>query len=131
MDTDTYVDVLNRRAHQSRKYLGVDERNFIFQQNNDRAYTALRSMNFLARHRIKVLIWPPNSLDLNLIEHVWAYIKRELDQYPESPRDLDELWRRVEGSWKEIPMDYLNKLYESMSDRLAMVIQNKGRSTKY
>jgi hypothetical protein len=131
MDTDTYVDVLNRRVRQSRKYLGIDKKTFIFQQDNASAHTALRARNFFVRHRIKVLIWPPNSPDLNLIEHVWAYIKRELDKYPESPRDLDELWRRVEAIWREIPMDFLHKLYESMPDRLAMVIQNKGRNTKY
>lgn len=131
MDTDTYVDVLNRRVRQSRKYLGMDKETFIFQQDNASAHTALRARNFFVRHRINVLIWPPNSPDLNLIEHVWAYIKRELDKYPESPRDLDELWRRVEAIWREIPMDFLHKLYESMPDRLAMVIQNKGRNTKY
>ena len=131
MDSDCYLDILKKRVCQSRDWLGIDRRKFIFQQDNTRIYTALQCINFFATHGIKILLWPPNSPDLNLIENVWSYIERELDQYPEAAKDLDELWRRVEAIWREIPPEYLHKLYESIPDRLMMVIRNKGRNTKY
>jgi len=131
MDSDAYLDVFQRRVRQSRDWLGMDNKKFIFQQDNARVHTALKSIHFFARHRIKVLDWPPNSPDLNLIENVWSYTKKELDRQSEAAEDLDRLWERVEAIWRGIPPEYLHNLYESMPDRLEMVIQNKGRNTKY
>jgi hypothetical protein len=103
MDTDTYVDVLNRRVRQSRKYLGIDERKFIFQQDNARTHTALRSMNFFARHRIKVLIWPPDSPDLNLM-NTFGYTSNEssisTQSRQETSTNCGDVWRRAGGRFQ-------------------------------
>lgn len=31
-------------------------------------------------HNIETMIWPSQSLDLNLVEHIWHYIKKELSK---------------------------------------------------
>lgn len=56
-----------------------------------------------------------------------------LDQDPDTAKDPDRLWERVEAIWREIPMEYFHKMCESMLDRLAMVIRNKDAtpSTDY
>ena len=97
MDSDAYLNVLQKHIQQSRDWLGMDKRKFIFQQNNARPHTALKAMHFFARQRIQVLSWPPNSPDLNLIENIRLYIKRKLDQDPEAAKDLDRLWERIEA----------------------------------
>ena len=43
----------------------------VFQQDNAPIHTTKRTMNFLQESREEVLERPPQSLDLNLIEHVW------------------------------------------------------------
>ncbi|KAF9991685.1 hypothetical protein BGZ80_008961, partial [Entomortierella chlamydospora] len=59
-----------------------------------------------------------NSPDLNLIEHVWEYIKSKLNLYPET-----------QDVWEHISTDFLQNLYKSMPTRLEEVIKNKGRNT--
>lgn len=98
---------------------------------SSRIHTARKIMEFFEQENIAILLWPANSLDINPIEHVWAYIKRSLDRYLEAPKNLDELWERVQVIWQKNPNDFLQKLYESMPNCLEEVIRNKGGNIKY
>ena len=61
------------------------------------------------------------SPDLNPIENVLGYIRNIV------PQNLDELERFVQQAFKEISMpEYCKKLYDSISKRLQLVIENKG-----
>ena len=73
---------------------------------------------FLRESKVKVTEWPPNSPDLNPIEHFWALIKLGLDQYKDSPNTMEELWGRVQTIWTSVPLEYLHDLYESMPRRM-------------
>ncbi|KAF9426235.1 hypothetical protein BGZ76_002848 [Entomortierella beljakovae] len=44
-----------------------------------------------------VLDWPGYSLDLNIIWHVWSYMRYQLNTYEQAQQSLDELWERVQG----------------------------------
>ena len=94
-------------------------------------HTAGKVMEFFEQENITVLPWPVNSPDLNLIEHVWAYMKRRLDRHTEPPEKLIDLWERVQEIWTDLPNGFLQKLYESMPKRLEEVIKNKEGNTKY
>jgi transposase len=78
-----------------------------------------------------VLVWPAQSPDLNLIEHLWVHLKRALQQYPTSPKGVYELWEREEVEWNEISAETCQKLVESMSRRIKAVIKAKGGHTQY
>jgi transposase len=65
----------------------------LFQQDNAPIHTARVTMDFLREHRIRVVNFPPYSLDLNPIEHMWWMLKRVLHRlHPE----LDTIRRSAE-----------------------------------
>lgn len=131
LNAQGYVDVLNSYVLASRNWYRMDRARFIFQQDNARVHTADVVKDFFARTRITVMNWPANSPDLNPIEHVWAYIKYHLDQLPEHPKTMKELWDRVQDIWTSIPLEFIQNLYESLPTRMKMVCKNRGGHTKY
>ena len=52
--------------------------NAIFMQDRAPCHTSMACMTFLATNQVPVLPWPGSSPDLNLIEMLWAIIKRHL-----------------------------------------------------
>ncbi|CDO77564.1 hypothetical protein BN946_scf184926.g1 [Trametes cinnabarina] len=68
----------------------------IFQHDNDLKHTARLVQEWLEHQNLLVLPWPPSSPDLNIIENVWAEIKKRLETYRPRPRNTEELWRVVQ-----------------------------------
>ncbi|RYE27456.1 MAG: hypothetical protein EOP48_34455, partial [Sphingobacteriales bacterium] len=48
-------------------------------------HTAHEVTKFFRAHKMKVLEWPPHSPDLNIIEHVWHYLKESMRKLPPLP----------------------------------------------
>ena len=48
----------------------------ILQQDNDPKHTSLLARTFISDHDVQVLTWPPQSIDLNLIENLWELVDR-------------------------------------------------------
>uniref|UniRef100_A0AAZ3QGT4 Tc1-like transposase DDE domain-containing protein n=1 Tax=Oncorhynchus tshawytscha TaxID=74940 RepID=A0AAZ3QGT4_ONCTS len=78
---------------------------------------------------LNVLEWPSQSLDLNLIEHLWRDLK--IDVQRRSPSNLTELERICREEWENLPKYRCAKLVASYARRLEAVIAAKGASTKY
>ncbi|KAF0736821.1 hypothetical protein Ae201684_006978 [Aphanomyces euteiches] len=102
---------------------------FIFQQDNALIQNAKKVLNFLDENAVTTLEHPPQSPELNPIEHVWALIGLRIRDCP--PTSKEGLKRRIYRLWDEIPLDFIQKLIKSMPNRLADVIAAKGGSTKY
>ena len=83
-----------------------------------------RQTRLLRQRPVRVLPWPGNSPDLNLIEHVLSELVRRL---PKTLfRNNNELWARVRAAWLSIPNSYIFDLYKSIPFRIRAVIAAKG-----
>ena len=69
------------------------------------------------------------SPDMNIIEHVWGRMKEEA--WKTKPKNLDELWEACKTAFFAIPDDFINKLYESLLNRMDAVLQAHGSHTRY
>ena len=75
------------------------------------------------------LPWPPQSPDLNIIENVWHYVKKELKKCKSATiRDLENNILKI---WQSVPVDFIRRLIDSVPRRLAAVHRCRGYNTKY
>jgi hypothetical protein len=131
MDKKQYCKILDNNLFTSTRALGYRGRDFIFQHDNDPKHTAFYTADWFKDHKVDVLYWPPQSPDLNPIEHLWAIIKRKLNDYPTQPSSMHNLEGRIREVWNNISVEECKKLIDSMPDRIAAVIKAKGDWTDY
>jgi DDE superfamily endonuclease len=79
---------------------------------------------------MKILDWPPNSPDLNPIEHIWSYMKKVIAQYSEVS-SAEEMKRIVRDMWKSFRDEEWGKLIESLPERMEAVIAAGRGSTRF
>lgn len=106
---------------------------FIFAHDNDPKHTAISVTNYLKRKvekgEIKVLSWPSQSPDLNPIENLWNIVKMQRKKFKATSKD--DLFSKIQRIWRELPINTLTKLVESIPTRIQAVIAAKGGHTKY
>ena len=51
--------------------------------------------------------WPPQSPDLNPIEHLWNEVDRCLWLFCDSPRSRDDLWENIQVVWQNIEVEFV------------------------
>ena len=131
MDATLYTNIIQDELLQTLDFYELNRDNIIFQQDNDPKHTSMIARKWFEDNRIQLLEWPAQSPDLNPIEQLWQYLKRQLATYESEPVSVHKLWERVEKEWGEIPVEVCTNLIDSMPKRIAAVIKAKGGHTKY
>ena len=117
---------------------------WLYQQDNDPKYTSqlmmgavrrlpdgrkLRLPGWFSINGVRVIKWPANSPDLNPIEHLWMMVKQKLAGKRFDSKN--ELWEAVKEAWRNVTLDKLIALVNSMPNRINSVIRARGGYTKY
>lgn len=131
MDQELYKSILEDELGQTIDYYQMNISEVIFQQDNDPKHTAKSIKEWLAAQQFSILQWPPQSPDLNPIEHLWAHLKQQLNKYETPPKGMIELWSRIEEQWNKVDEAVCKNLIESMPRRIDAVLKAKGKWTKY
>ena len=109
----------------------------IFMQDNAPSHRSAETQQNLRLRRIPVVKWPQYSPDLNLIEHVWNWMKNWIQEhyfkarYNPSSIQLEELRRVVWEAWLAVPESYITTLLDSWWERCDAVIKANGGPTRY
>lgn len=132
MNAEQYFQILKTNLHQSATKFGFISENrptFKFYQDNDPKHKEYNVRNWLLYNCGKVLDTPPQSPDLNPIEHAWSYLKKKVGK--RNPTNRGQLKAFVLEEWQKIPLEYIQNLVNSMKRRLQHVQNAKGGHTKY
>jgi len=110
LDSELYIKILQEDLQMSMDEWGIAKEELVFQHDNDPKHTAKITKRYLESVHMTeaegtLLYWPAQSPDLNPIEHMWTYLKRQLGKYPTRPKSCKELWQRISAEWYKIPVD--------------------------
>ncbi|KAG2193206.1 hypothetical protein INT46_007610 [Mucor plumbeus] len=134
VNREVYIDILQTSLLDTLGYYGLDKKSFRFQQDNATPHTFVPTKQWFQRQRFSpksILDWPPQSPDLNPIEHVWNQLKRRLNAYPARATTIAELEARIHQEWYKFTKEDCLKYIDSMPDRIKAVIRSKGGPTRY
>lgn len=70
----------------------------------------------------KVLTWPPNSSDLNPIQHLWGFLESQVQSAADPPGSVEELRDLLLASWYKITKEIFRGGVEAMAARITAVL---------
>jgi transposase len=101
----------------------------IFMHDNAPSHAAKATTAFLQSLGFvndTLMVWPPNSPDLNPIENMWSIVKRIVYADGRQYSSKDDLWKAIKRSTASIPKSTIKNLTDSVNDRLFEVIKRHG-----
>lgn len=128
MDQHVYLNILRNNLNPSVQKLELDGR-YLFQQDNDPKHTARLVREWMIHNVRQQLHTPPQSPDINPIEHLWEELKRRVRKH--QVRNKEELKNRIREEWENIPPEVTRKLVLSLPKRLEAIMRANGNCTKY
>jgi hypothetical protein len=105
--------------------------NWKYQQDNASIHRSKSTMKWFATKKINCMDWPALSPDLNPMENLWGILVQQIYGGGTQYDSADFLKSAILRAWSKIPVSTLKKLVQSMPNRIADVIENRGDKTKY
>ncbi len=104
-----------------------------FQQDNAQYHKAqIISVWFLEHdNEFTLRKWPPQSPDLNPIEHLWDVVEQEIHIMDVQPTNLQQIRDAIMSIWTNISEVCFQYIVESMIWRIKAVLKAKGGPTRY
>ncbi len=104
-----------------------------FQQDNAPCHKAQIISDWFLEHdnEFTLLKWPPQSPNLNPIEHLWGVVEREIRIMDVQLTNLQQLCDAIMSIWTNISEECFQNLVESMTQRIKAVLKAKGGPTRY
>lgn len=122
-DSESYTEILNDFVEDVPIICGRTLSELIFQQDNSPVHTSRESSRFVQSLGFRlVLIWPPYSPDINIIENIWAIVE---SMRPQSTQELKILITRI---WDELrgDIELVHRLYASLERRFQYILDHNG-----
>ena len=76
---------------------GLDEEDVIFQHDNDSKHTSHCVKGWLLGQKFQLIWHPPQSPDLNPIEHLWNKVDCRLRSSKRKPISTTDLWEKIQA----------------------------------
>ncbi len=104
-----------------------------FQQDNAACHKAQIISDWFLEHddEFTLLKWPPQSPDLNPIEHLWDVVEREIHIMDVQTTNLQQLCDAIMTIWTKISEQCFQHLVESVPRRIKTVLKIKAGPTRY
>ena len=80
---------------------------------------------------VEELDCPPQSPDLNPIEHLWEELERRLRARPNRATSVPDLTNALVAEWKQVPEEMFQHLVEILPRRVEAFIGAKRGPTPY
>lgn len=130
MNGQQYADIINGGAFEP----GLGEDRTILQDNCP-VHNSAKAKGAFSENNISLFPIPPRSPDLNIIENMFNFVKKDLRQDAlklqltrESKEEFKQRIRRKLGSYSP---SRVNKLVDSLPRRISQLIASKGNRLKY
>ncbi len=122
LNTTAYLNIVYDHVHPFMTTVYPSSDGY-FQQDNAQCHKAQIISDWFLEHGNEqtLLKWPPQSPDLNPIEHLWDVMEREYQQL----RDA------IMSIWTNISEECFQHIVESMPRRIKAVLKAKGGPTRY
>lgn len=127
MDEVSYTNVLGILKLELQE-MGIDQ--FVLQDDNLSSHRTAVVEGVKDTLEIEAISsWPSNSPDLSPIENIWAIWKERV--HNRKPGTLSQLEKIANEEWNNLEPSLFRRLYESMPNRIRLLINARGRRIRY
>ena len=123
----------NWARNNARKFSQRDRRQIInIASNSSKSIHVSKNKNtgtlpWLSGKKIDVLDWPDRSPDLNIMENVWGILVQQVYGEGKQYDSEENLKTAILSAWKNLSLDTIRNLYNSLHERMMGVLENQGK----